>query len=298
MGCAGNMGGKDQAPALPLLARPLDRRDCARRALGHRRIRKAGIEILILFHEQEERALGRLGDQRLNVRCGDARGRLEDRAERGLVPLKTGQPPDAEGPVRRPGKGPDHCLRDLHVDQPRVLILIDVEDDRAGNRVEQVGGGEMAVGLEQHLERKGDVEQTYTPAGIEWVFANGYRRALRDQRARWGIPHTARRVVRDLLCSLAQAKRPEGEEIGGHDRIVDDGWRTSGEPLVDHVTQPPVARVVIVPEQLRRQCHLLRTPCDQFIIRDENCGHSRDRSTGLTASSAATPSPYRRDRAV
>ena len=63
-------------------------------------------------------------------------------------------------------------------DQPRILIFVNVEDDRAGDRVKNVAGSQMAVGLKQHLERESDVQKSEAASAVEGIHARGFGGAL------------------------------------------------------------------------------------------------------------------------
>ena len=106
-------------------------------------------------------------------------------------------------------------------DEPGVLVLVDVEDDRAGDGVQQVARGEVAVGLEHHLEREGDVQQADLARGVERVDPRLPRRARFEERALGRVLDAAGGVVADLLDGLLEGQRAEGEEVGRDDVVGD-----------------------------------------------------------------------------
>ena len=83
-----------------------------------------------------------------------------------------------------PGEGGEDRVGDLQGDQPRVLVLVHVEDDRAGGGVQQVGRGQVPVGLEHHLQREGHVQQADPPGRVERVDPRRPRRALAPAASR------------------------------------------------------------------------------------------------------------------
>ena len=106
------------------------------------------------------------------------------------------------GPWAGPGKVLQDLLGNLQGDQPRVLVLVDVEDDRAGDGVQQVARRQVAVGLEHHLQREGHVQQADPPGGVERIDARRRAGALLQQRARRRVLDAAGGVVADLLDRL------------------------------------------------------------------------------------------------
>ena len=51
--------------------------------------------------------------------------------------------------------------------EPYILVLKYIEDNRTGDRMEQVARRQIAAGVEQHLERIGHVQQAQTPGGVQ-----------------------------------------------------------------------------------------------------------------------------------
>ena len=107
-----------------------------------------------------------------------------------------------DGSVGGARKRPQHVLGDLQRHQPGVLVLVHVEDDRSRHGVQDVATGQMAVRLQEHLQRKSHVQQADPPRRVPGVHARRMRRALGQQRARRRILDSAGGVVGDLLGGL------------------------------------------------------------------------------------------------
>ena len=200
-------------------------------------------------------ATSHLGDEPADVVGRDPGGRLEDRAEGGLVVVEAGHLACPERAVGGPRERSEDRFRDLEVDQPGVLVLIHIKDDRAGDRVKQVAGGEVAIGLEHHLERERDVKQADLARGVEGVDPRLGRRAGFEERALGRMLDSARGVVADLLDRLFQRVRPEAKEVRGHDVVGHLGWGAIGQPLLDDSTEDDLSSVGVVAEDV--QCPLV-----------------------------------------
>ena len=161
----------DQAQPAPLVAHPLDRGHRTPGPLGDRRIVEVGIKVLVFLDEHQERAAGHLADEPLDVVGRDAGRRLQDRAERRLIEREARLLADVDRPVGRAREARDHIVGNLDRDQAGVLVLVDVEDDRAGDGVQQVARGEVPVGVPHHLERERDVQKADPAGRIERVDA-------------------------------------------------------------------------------------------------------------------------------
>ena len=127
---------------------------------------------------------------------------------------------EAQGAVSRPRKRPQHVLGDLQRHQPRVLVFVNVEDDRPRHGVQDVATGQVAVGLQEHLQRKGHVQQADPPGRIPGVHARGARRALGQERAGRGIFDAAGGVVGNVLGGMMELRASQGHEIGRDNMIV------------------------------------------------------------------------------
>src|ERR1041385_7678939 len=143
MGGTADVRGEDEAQAAALFFRSLDGGCGPARALGDGRVIELGIKVLIFFDEQEERTRSDLCHERADLFGGDAGGRLENRAKGGLGRGEASASAHSQRAVSRAGKGADDLLGNLEGDEPRILIFVNVEDDRAGDGVENVAGGEM-----------------------------------------------------------------------------------------------------------------------------------------------------------
>src|SRR5262245_16300868 len=108
----------------------------------------------------------------------------------------------------------------------------------------------MPVRLKQHFQRIGHVQNAEPSRGIEQIDADRLAGALLDERTRRRMACAARGVVADLLGSLAQRLRAEGEEVGRDELIVDQLWWFLGKPVADDFAQPFLANVRVVPEQV------------------------------------------------
>jgi len=148
--------------------------------------------------------------------------------------------------------GADDLIGDLQSDQARVLVFIDVEDDSGGGGVEQVAGGEMAIGLEHHLEREGHVEQAQAAGVVEGIDAGGLGGALIEQGAGRGVLNASRRVIADLVDSVVEAQGAKGEKIGSDDVVVALRRRVEGQPLGNDLAKLLFALVLVVPQGLQQ----------------------------------------------
>ena len=108
------------------------------------------------------------------------------------------------GAVGGAGKRPQHVVGDLQRHQAGVLVLVHVEDDRSRHGVQKVATGHVAVRLQEHLQRKGHVQQADPPGGVPGVDARRVGRTLGQQRSRRRILDPAGRVVGDLLGGLVK----------------------------------------------------------------------------------------------
>ena len=153
-----HVGREDQSQTAALAAHPLDGRDRALGPLGHRRVVEVGVQVLVFLDEHQERAAGNLAHQPPDVISGDPGRGLQDRAEGRLIERKPGFLTDVDRPIRRTGECLQEVVGHLDRDQPGVLVFVHIEDDRAGQRVQQVARRDPAVGVPHHLERKSDVE--------------------------------------------------------------------------------------------------------------------------------------------
>ncbi len=242
------MRGIDQSQPAALGAHPLDRRDGPFGALGDRRVIEVGIEVLVFLDEHEQRAARDLLDQPFDVVGRDAGGRLQDRAEGRLVECEAGLLADADRAVRGAGKAGQDVVGNLDRDQPGVLHLVHVEDDRAGERVQQVARGDVSVGVPQHLERKRDVEQPDPAGRVKRIDAGLPRRALLEQRTLGRVLDAAGGVVADLLDGLGEGLRAEGKVVGRDDVVGNARRQALGHPVGHHLAKQHFASVKIVPE--------------------------------------------------
>ena len=250
MGTARDVGGEDGSET-GAAAGTLQGGDGLPRSLPYWRIVQVRIEVLIFLDEDEERATGRLLNQGAHLLGCDAGGGLQDGAEGRQNLRRTGSSrANAFRPIAGAWERPQHGLGNLDVDQLRVLILVNVENDGAGQRVQQVAGGDMPVRLKKHLERKGHVQQADTAVPIEGIDAGSLRRALLEQRPGRRMLDAAASVVTDLRDGVLERSGAQREEIARDDLILEARRRPIGEPIAYDFAQAPFAGIDIVPEQL------------------------------------------------
>src|SRR5439155_20041940 len=142
---ASDVWGENEALAATSVLCSLDRRRCSPGTLADQCVIEVGIEVLVFFHEEKERTARCLLDQRTNLSWNDPGRRLQDGAERRLGRAKAGQLPDPLRAVSRAGERAQHFLWDLQSEQPTVLVFVYIEEDRPGDRVQDVAGGQMPI---------------------------------------------------------------------------------------------------------------------------------------------------------
>ena len=238
-------------PFQPPRADPLDRRGGQAGPFLDRRIIQVGVQVLVFLDEHKERLRGHLFHQALFFLGGDPGGRFENRAKDRLVRRVAGLLAQPVRAVGRTGEGAHDVLRDLQGDQARILVFVNIEDDRRGGGVQDVAGGQVPVGLEHHLERKGDVQQADLAAGIEGIHPGRFGGAGLQQRARGRVLDPAGGVVADLLDRVVQGGGAEGEEIGRDDVFGAGGRRGFRHALGDHAAELHFAGVKIEPKRFQ-----------------------------------------------
>ena len=249
----GDMRRINQAQPTALVFDTLDRRDGPLGPLGHRRIVEVWVEVLVLLDEHQERTAGDLLDQPLDVVGRDPGRRLENRSERRLIECESRLLANPDRPISRAGECRQHVVGDLQRDQAGVLVLVHVEDDRAGDRVQQVARGHVPVGVPHHLEWKGDVQQADPTGRVERIDAGLPCRALLQQRALGRVLDAAGGVIADLLDGLGQGPGAKGEVIGRDHMIGNAGRGVLAQSVGDHLPQQLLAGVKIIPEPFQRR---------------------------------------------
>ena len=122
--------------------------------------------------------------------------------------------------MSRPRKRSDDGFRDLNRDQSRVEIFINVENDCAGNRVENIDRSKVAIRLQQHFQWKRHVQQPDATRGIECLQPGCGRRALIQQRTGRRIFDSARGVISNFLNGGIKGLAPKNKEVCRYDAIA------------------------------------------------------------------------------
>ena len=160
--------------------------------------------------------------------------------------------PQPERSVRRSGKGLVYLLRNLQRNQLRPLPLVNVKDDRTGDCVENVYGGQAAVRVQQHLQGERHVYQAKPPRDLEGINPNSLRRALGQQGSTRHVLRAARRVVGNLVGGSFQAQRPMRKEVARDDLVFNHDRRILCHTRHDDLSQARLACLGVVPELIKR----------------------------------------------
>src|SRR3989442_10968288 len=168
---AADVRSKDESQAAAFVAGALYGSDCPARPFGRGRVVEVGVKVLILFHEEEQRALRHFLDKFADFLRRDAGSRFENGSESWLVWRKACELSRTLRPVRWAWKSANDFLRNLQGNQTGVLVFINIKNDGAGHRVQDVARSQMPVGLEHHLQRKGHVQQPEPASRIKRINA-------------------------------------------------------------------------------------------------------------------------------
>ena len=94
------------------------------------------------------------------------------------------------------------------------------------------------------------MQQPNASARIKRIEANRFAGALFQQGICGGVSHSAGRMVTDFRDGLIQFEGAEGEKVGCHDVIVQNGRRTFCQPFTDDFSKEHLSGIAVVPEDI------------------------------------------------